>query len=782
MGQSLAAVRSSWAAAEDEIDPNSVPPQDNESSSESQLQQDQEKAISQERTGVDWAAVAAALKRNRTDDAATLLSVDPSIKKQLEDKLLGVTVADRLVAVVHLRYFAAVRDQSHSDAARFAVLYTLVGGDTRQAMEFLKQQTLEALERLHSLNLNRVKSTLGAQDASKSLKLEPMHVAEALSRLVEAVINTVQKHAYIDQAFSSPHHSLSLLTHLQSIVDKAASEYFALFLESWKLELIQNEFLAKSKLPPASLLSPSMLLDLLEEFSAISQQVESYKWYLRKQYEISVEQLKERGWTFFNDPDKPDRVHLRELNIINYVVEPREIYLQLDRWSQVFVPLERIWLLREIDSALSSSSSSSESSETNEAQSSSNSVAAAAAASAAISTDVDSCFLAMQRASERSFATRNVKIVEAFVSETLPRAVAIIFEILTQRRLRAALPTRTVAVAIARTAANASSMTSLLKNTLARVTVGLPAPKSDSSNAAAVSAAPAAATTLNPKMWTYIGDVVHGVQYVAKFVNIFRTLRKTYFKFESTDETALLDMVLGDWKGTQTGLTKQHIQQSWTAIFDALDWTAALRVPLDLLRSASYDFISASETEPEWPSAIVAVFKEGIFKAAKSAQVAPITLNSLLEFTIQFICSEIEASMSSKRFSFLGAMQIDADVRRLFVSFADLSSGSPVRQYFTRIRQITSLLSSETLSDVVESWNLSEDSSVAAALSAADEDERTPSSSSSPTVPHGAAPKDSSRWKVSGSEIKSLLKCRLDFSPAAIDKLVLEIPGQKKSK
>jgi hypothetical protein len=775
-----AAVRSSWAAAEEEVNGNSVPPQDNDSSSEQMPAQDQEKNISQGNVGVDWAGVAAALKRHRTDDAAALLSADPSIKKQLEDKLLGESMADRLSAVVQLRYFGSVRDHSHSLAAKFAVLYTLVGGDTRQAMEFLKQQTVEALERQHNANLFRIKSIMSTlvSNTSNSLKLEPLHVPEALSRLVESVVNTVQQHAYVDQAFST-HHSLSLLTHLQSIVDTAASEYFALFLEDWKLELIQNEFLAKSKMPPESLLSSTMLLDLLEEFSAISQQVESYKWYLRKQYEVGVEALKERGWTFFNEPDAPDRVHLRELNIIYYVVEPRNIYLQLDRWSQVFVSLERIWLLREIDRSLSSSSIT----PAEGAEIQGNNTAAPSAA--AMSNDVDSCFLVMQRASERTFATRNIRIVEAFVSETLPRAVAAIFDIL-QRRIRAALPTKNVAVAIARTAANASSMTSMFKNTFARV-ANLPGAKPDvttqsSAASGTITAAAPTSSATNPHIWVCVSDVVCGVQYVAKFSNIFRTLRKTYFKFESTDETALLDMVLGNWKHSQADLSKQCIQQSWVSIFDALDWAAALRVPLDLLRSTPYDFVSASEAEPEWPSATIAVFKDRIFKSAKSGQVASITLNSLLEYSIHFICSELEQCMKSKRFSFLGAIQLDADVRRLFVSFADASSGSPVRQYFTRIRQITSLISSETLADVIESWNLSEDSTVAAALSAADSaadgDDATPHSS--PLVSHGS--KESSRWKVSAQEVKALLKCRLDFSPAAVDKLNLDIIGQKKPK
>ena len=48
-------------------------------------------------------------------------------------------MVDRLSFIIQKKFFESVRDESHQQAARFAVLYAAIGCDIREALNFLNQ-------------------------------------------------------------------------------------------------------------------------------------------------------------------------------------------------------------------------------------------------------------------------------------------------------------------------------------------------------------------------------------------------------------------------------------------------------------------------------------------------------------------------------------------------------------------------------------------------------------------------------------------------------------------
>lgn len=97
----------------------------------------------------------------------------------------------------------------------------------------------------------------------------------------------------------------------------------------------------------------------------------------------------------------------------------------------------------------------------------------------------------------------------------------------------------------------------------------------------------------------------------------------------------------------------------------------------------------------------------------------------------------IESIVSKKSFSLWGGLQLDKDIRTISTFFSSVSQKS-FRETFSRLNQISSLLQLERASEVLDYWT-----------------------------------DDEEFWTLSPDEVKSFLKCRSDFSDAAVDSLNL---------
>ncbi|KAI4378391.1 hypothetical protein MLD38_015876 [Melastoma candidum] len=113
--------------------------------------------------------------------------------------------------------------------------------------------------------------------------------------------------------------------------------------------------------------------------------------------------------------------------------------------------------------------------------------------------------------------------------------------------------------------------------------------------------------------------------------------------------------------------------------------------------------------------------------------------DSFVHLTIDFIVKRLEVIMMQKRFSQLGGLQLDRDVRALVSHFSSMTQRT-VRDKFARITQMATILNLEKVSEILDFWG----------------------ENSGPMT-----------WRLTPAEVRRVLGLRVDFKPEAISALKL---------
>lgn len=110
-----------------------------------------------------------------------------------------------------------------------------------------------------------------------------------------------------------------------------------------------------------------------------------------------------------------------------------------------------------------------------------------------------------------------------------------------------------------------------------------------------------------------------------------------------------------------------------------------------------------------------------------------------VHLAIDFIVKRLEVIMMQKRFTQLGGLQLDKEVRAMVNHFSEMSQ-RPVRDKFSRLSQMTTLLNFEKVSEILDFWG--------------------------DNAGHMT-------WLLTPAEVRRVLGLRLDFKPEAIAALRL---------
>ncbi|KAI3778414.1 hypothetical protein L2E82_07690 [Cichorium intybus] len=113
--------------------------------------------------------------------------------------------------------------------------------------------------------------------------------------------------------------------------------------------------------------------------------------------------------------------------------------------------------------------------------------------------------------------------------------------------------------------------------------------------------------------------------------------------------------------------------------------------------------------------------------------------DSFVHLVIDFIVKRLEVIMMQKRFSQLGGLQLDRDVRALVSHFSGMTQRT-VRDKFARLTQMATILNLEKVSEILDFWG------------------------------ENAGPMT---WRLTPAEVRRVLGMRLDFKPEAIAALKL---------
>ena len=166
-----------------------------------------------------------------------------------------------------------------------------------------------------------------------------------------------------------------------------------------------------------------------------------------------------------------------------------------------------------------------------------------------------------------------------------------------------------------------------------------------------------------------------------------------------------------------------------------------LRSNLDILTGISYELsetdYSAYEAEDPWAQRVLASLEECL------AQLQPLltqaNYDSVVHLIIDAIVGRIEAVLMQKRFNQLGALQLDKEVRGLVSQTSSLTERT-VRDKFARLSHISTALNLDSPAEILDYWG-----------------------ENAGTM----------NWRLTGREVKQVLRLRRDFAPDDIELLAL---------
>jgi hypothetical protein len=203
--------------------------------------------------------------------------------------------------------------------------------------------------------------------------------------------------------------------------------------------------------------------------------------------------------------------------------------------------------------------------------------------------------------------------------------------------------------------------------------------------------------------------------------------------FAAPHDRDRIKLVLADLSKTAADFRKLSAQGA-EQLCNAL--AAHLRPLLDQFVEISYEFdgndtSDASGGAPQWAHALLVTFASNF--SWLQSYLTPTLYDAVIHSAVDKLAARMEAAVAQKRFTQLGGLQLERDVRSLVVGLSDLSSRS-VREKFARLQQTATVLGLESADEAAE---LVSDGAVGA-------------------------------WRLSPLDVRQALSQRVEFTPAAV--------------
>ncbi|KAG8390718.1 hypothetical protein BUALT_Bualt01G0112600 [Buddleja alternifolia] len=169
--------------------------------------------------------------------------------------------------------------------------------------------------------------------------------------------------------------------------------------------------------------------------------------------------------------------------------------------------------------------------------------------------------------------------------------------------------------------------------------------------------------------------------------------------------------------------------------------TPRIRPVLDTVATISYELSEAeyadNEANDPWVQRLLHAVETNVawFQPLMTAN----NYDSFVHLVIDFIVKRLEVIMMQKRFSQLGGLQLDRDARTLVSHFSTMTQRT-VRDKFSRLTQMATILNLEKVSEILDFWG----------------------ENSGPMT-----------WRLTPAEVRRMLGLRVDFKPEAIAALRL---------
>ncbi|KAL3333189.1 hypothetical protein AABB24_033321 [Solanum stoloniferum] len=169
--------------------------------------------------------------------------------------------------------------------------------------------------------------------------------------------------------------------------------------------------------------------------------------------------------------------------------------------------------------------------------------------------------------------------------------------------------------------------------------------------------------------------------------------------------------------------------------------TPRIRPVLDTVATISYELSESeyadNEVNDPWVQRLLHAVETNV--AWLQPLMTANNYDSLVHLVIDFVVKRLEVIMMQKRFSQLGGLQLDRDIRALVSYFSNMTQRT-VRDKFARLTQMATILNLEKVSEILDFWG------------------------------ENAGPMT---WRLTPAEVRRVLSLRVDFKSEAISALKL---------
>jgi len=196
---------------------------------------------------------------------------------------------------------------------------------------------------------------------------------------------------------------------------------------------------------------------------------------------------------------------------------------------------------------------------------------------------------------------------------------------------------------------------------------------------------------------------------------------------------------LGDTRDSYMRIVHQYIAKFVKDQVSKVSGPKALGTLLERFGQQNYelkegDYLTREANDSYIPTLLLALESQ---HKAMNGRLTQSNLELMLSALANHIVNSIETYAMRKRFTFWGGLQFDKDVRKISSLFNKLST-KPIRDKFSRLLQIASLLQVDKVEEILDYWT-----------------------------------SDAQVWRLSPMDVKAVLGLRVEFSKAAINKIQL---------
>lgn len=608
-----------------------------------------------------------------------------------------------VMTLIQTKYYEYVTYEKYKPAAIFAVLFSNIPFDKDEILGFLKQQTLDIVSSQFNQKFNQVLYSHGILESDEPNPGE-LSFVDCIHNLFGFVAQILAHHAYADQCFDMKA-TLLLLSNVQIYIDKFSTKCIRLFVDTNHYDRIYKHIVGKEPLNQRGGLleslkqNPKLLVDSLEECVLICQATNAYKEFIRQQYETRVLQLRERGYTFHADDN--DVESETQLNITKWIVEPLTLYEEISTLQTYYKTIECFHVESHVESLLSLDNIDSFSD---------------------LPSILDAAFLSFRRAIERSYMTKSIEIVELVISFVHKFSEKRFLDIINQI-YNSTLP-RGVS----------------LSNTIKTVIMNDFDDRRKHIN------------TIGPYNQSMVLNIMKtSTLYFKKLEKDgLSTLPQFFTEDDDVEKVKKLLSHVGSISNIFENKIKDHLA-SLGALFNSI-MNKGIQAFLDCRYDIDQHVFKEYELNDPWVKRLIASIKEKIEPYKLNL---PQSLFDDLLLTIFYNLSvKLEEAIHVKSFSQFGGFRFNEDVRCIYNMFQGLTATS-LRSKFSRLNEISQILSLEKPSELLEYWGSTEVIDVS--QMGMDENYVRPSNV----------------WHITSEETKLLMKRRSDFNTTVIDALEL---------